>query len=219
MHTSKIIIGAMAATLLLACNPKKEETKTTEAQEVSTETVATSSTPVIVEQSRIDWVGRKVGGAHNGTIALKSGAVSYDLTTMELHGGDFVIDMHSINNLDVEGDGKAQLEAHLKSPDFFDVEKYPEASFRITSARKLSDPDRYMIVGNLTIKETTNSIEFAATITHDQAKNQLIADSDEINIDRTKWGVNYGSKNIFKDLKDKAIDDHMSIKLHIVAQL
>lgn len=221
MKTTKIIFGALAAALLVACSPKKQETKTSEAQEVSAESVSAQTYPAVLDLSSIEWIGKKTGidSKHNGTIALKSGEVGFDVEAMELKGGDFVIDMHSINVLDLEGDMKAKLEGHLNSADFFDVENYPEVHFQITSATKLDEEGTYNVVGNLTMKEATNSIEFKTTIVYDKSTNQLTADSEEVVIDRTKWGVNYNSKNIFKNLKDNIIDDQITIKLHIVAQL
>lgn len=223
MYTSsKIIIGAIVATVLLAaCSQKKEETKTAEAQEITAVAHSAITYPVALDQSSIYWEGRKVGtgSKHVGTIALKSGEVAFDTDSMKLKGGDFIVDMNSMNNLDLKGEMKAKLEEHLKSADFFDVEKYPEVRFQIVSADELTADGHYRVVGNLTMKETTNSIEFDVEITCDAATGTLSAESDEIVIDRTKWGVSYGSKNIFKDLKDNIIDDQISIKLHIVAKV
>lgn len=221
MKVSKWMLGALAMSLVVACTPKKEENKTTEAQESAATVQASESHAVLLDQSTINWEGKKVGidSKHHGTISLKSGDVAFELSTMELKGGVFVIDMNSINNLDLEGDMKGKLEGHLKSADFFDVEKYPEARFEITSAEKLDENGRYKVVGNLTMKEATHGVEFTTSIKYDEATRQLTADSDEIVLDRTKWGVNYNSKNIFKDLKDNIIDDQISLKLHIVAQM
>ena len=220
MKVTKIILGLGAAAMLFACSPKKEESKTSEAQEVTDSLTAPIYT-VLTDSSVINWEGSKAGidSKHNGTMTFKSGSVMFDADSMQLVGGEFIMDMNSINNLDQQGELKAQLEGHLKSADFFDVEKFPEAKFVITSATKLAEPNRYHIVGNLTIKDATNSVEFDSTVAYDATTKTITAESDEIVIDRTKWGVNYNSKNVFKDLKDNIIADQISIKLHGVAQM
>lgn len=72
-----------------------------------------------------------------------------------------------------------------------------------------------MINGNLTIKDKTNPIEFPATVS--EQGNSVTIKSEPFMIDRTKWGVNYGSKSVFDNLGDKFIDDDMEITVSIVA--
>ncbi|HRO67697.1 MAG TPA: YceI family protein, partial [Pseudobdellovibrionaceae bacterium] len=84
-------------------------------------------------KSQIDWVGKKVlvDSKHMGNLKLKSGEVTIDKG--QLTAGQFVIDMATINSTDMEGKPKkGDLESHLKSDDFFDVVKYPTATFKIT---------------------------------------------------------------------------------------
>ncbi|MEK6555965.1 MAG: YceI family protein, partial [Bdellovibrionota bacterium] len=84
--------------------------------------------------SEVNWTGSKViGASHNGHIKMSSGSVQMD--GKKLLGGEFVIDMNSINNVDLAGSAKdkAKLEGHLKSDDFFGVAKHPTATFKITS--------------------------------------------------------------------------------------
>lgn len=66
------------------------------------------------------------------------------------------------------------------------------------------------------MKETTHSISFEAQVT--EGAGTFTAVSDTIRLDRIQWGVNYGSKNIFKNLKDNVIDDQMSMIVTIVAR-
>lgn len=124
--------------------------------------------------------------------------------------------MNSIQNTDMdEGKMRDQLVAHLKSEDFFDVSKYPTATFDITSANKL-DSNNYMIEGNLKMKDVTKNISFEVQITKNE-KGVYTAVSNVFVINRTEWNVNYGSKNVFKDLKDAVIKDDVEIKLAISA--
>ncbi|WP_010134709.1 YceI family protein [Ochrovirga pacifica] len=157
--------------------------------------------PIDVKKSTIKWVGKKVTGQHNGTINFKSGVV--ELKEGKLVGGTFTVDMNSINVTDLDGDMKAKLEGHLKNDDFFGVDKYPVAKFLITSV------EGNTVKGDLTIKGKT--VKKAFTLVK---KGKTI--SGDVKIDRTKFGIRYGSKSFFDNLKDKAIDDEFELSIHIV---
>src|SRR5476649_673482 len=108
---------------------------------------------IVSTQSNIDWVGKKVTGAHNGTIAVKEG--EFILNDGKLSGGKFVIDTTSIKILDVTDPAtNAQFAGHLASDDFFSIEKYPEATLKITSVSGKH------LEGSLTIKGITHPISF-----------------------------------------------------------
>ena len=150
---------------------------------------------VNVNESTITWIGKKVtGGQHQGTIALKSGMLKFDDNT--LTGGTFVMDMASINNTDLQGGGKSKLEGHLKSEDFFGVEKHPTATLNITKAEK-QDGNMYAVTGNLSIKGITNPITFNMNVEEHTA-------SASVKVDRTKYDIKYGSSSFFDGLKNKA---------------
>jgi polyisoprenoid-binding protein YceI len=105
---------------------------------------------IIGPQSTIDWVGRKVTGAHNGTIAIKEGTLLFNQD--HLSGGRFVIDTRSIKILDItDPETNAQFAGHLASDDFFNTEHYPEATFEIRQAEP-RESGSYHLVGDLTIK-------------------------------------------------------------------
>ncbi len=163
--------------------------------------------------SQIMWEGAKPTGKHNGTIMLSSGTIHLNEGNVE--AGEFVIDMNSINDEDLEGEDKANLEAHLKGTvegkegDFFNVKEYPTAKFEMTGY------ENNMVKGNLTIKDKTHAIEFPATVTMEGDK--IMLKSETFEIDRTKWGVNYGSKSVFPNLGDKFINDTMKITVSLVA--
>jgi polyisoprenoid-binding protein YceI len=113
-------------------------------------------------QSIIDWVGRKVTGAHNGTIAIKEGTLVFD--NDHLSGGRFVIDTRSIKVLDVTDPGtNAQFAGHLASDDFFNTDQYPEATLEITNAEPRGNGS-YRVDSDLTIKGITHPIVFDARV-------------------------------------------------------
>ncbi len=214
----KTYYGLLLATVfLVSCGQSsKNKVDATDSQEAALATG--EKLTVDVAQSKIHWTGYKPGGSHHGTLSLQSGELYLEGT--ELKSGTFVLDMNSIVNEDLTDEkSNAQLVGHLKSADFFDVEKYPTGQFEITQVSELSrgtDSLTIRISGNLELKGISKNISFNATVRKD-GDNTYKAVTPVFTIDRTQWGVNYGSKNIFKDLKDKFINDDMDIRMEIVA--
>ena len=169
---------------------------------------ATASTPidgvkkeVKTDQSKVTWKAYKVTGSHVGTIGLKEGSLLF--TEDKLTGGEFVVDMASLAGTDLEGEYKGKLEGHLKSDDFFGVEKNPTASLTFKKV-KITGKNSYKITGELTIKGNTETIVFDLSVYGNKANASL-------KIDRTKYDVRYGSTSFFDNLKDKAIYDEFDL--------
>ncbi len=167
---------------------------------------------VSTEQSTIVWKGYKVTGEHTGTINLKSGTLEFD--NGRLVGGRFEIDMTSIQDTDLTGKWKTKLENHLKSDDFFGVEKYPVSTFVIKKVAPKGTPDDYKIVGDLTIKGITKEIKFYAHVEEDGGQVKATA---KITVDRTEFNVRYGSGSFFDNLGDKTIYDEFDLEVNLVA--
>ena len=168
---------------------------------------------ISAEDSNVAWKGYKVTGEHTGTIKVKSG----DLTFGEngaLTGGKIVIDMTSIKVTDLEGEWAGKLEGHLKSGDFFGVEKFPTAELVITKVAAKGTPGDYKVTGNLTIKETTKEIRFYAHL--DETGGNINATAD-IKIDRSDFDVRYGSGSFFDNLGDKTIYDEFDLSVNLKA--
>jgi len=164
-------------------------------------------------QSNIDWVGRKVTGAHNGTISIKEGTLT--LTDGQLAGGEFTIDTTSIKILDVtDPDTNAQFAGHLASPDFFASEQYPEAKFVITLAEPAGE-NNYNVEGNLTIKGITRPVSFTAAVNN---ANGIVSASGKVVVDRTLYGMKFRSGNFFKDLGDTLIYNNFDLNVYITAK-
>jgi polyisoprenoid-binding protein YceI len=161
---------------------------------------------VNIEKSTINWLGKKIGGQHEGLIKLKSG------TLVEKGGkivsGSFVIDMKSLTNTDLTDPAYNQkLVGHLKSDDFFGVENFPTATLSITSATKFSN-GKASVTGVLTIKGKTETITFDIV----KKENNYMA---KIDVDRSKFNVKYGSTSFFDSLGDKAIDDIFVLNINL----
>jgi polyisoprenoid-binding protein YceI len=163
--------------------------------------------------SKINWKGFKPGGSHHGSIMIKDG--HFTINDNQITGGEFTIDMNSIVDLDMEADNEynAKLVNHLKSDDFFDVEKYPTAKFKVTET--FVKGDKTLVKGNLTIKNKTNPVSFLATVKINDTK--LNVKSESFKIDRSKWDIKYKSKSFFEDLADKFIYDEMELSFELEA--
>jgi len=164
-------------------------------------TIEDGKKEVKVETSSVTWKGYKVTGSHAGSIALKQG--SLDFKDGKLAGGEFVIDMTSIINTDMEGEYKAKLEGHLKSDDFFGVATYPTAKL-VFNTVKSTGKNSYEVTGDLTIKDKTNPVTFDMSIYGNKA-------TANVKIDRTEYEVRYGSASFFDNLQDKAIYDEFDL--------
>jgi polyisoprenoid-binding protein YceI len=161
---------------------------------------------VDTEKSTLAWHGEKVTGEHDGMIELKEGWLSWN--NDKLTGGEFVIDMSSITNTDLEeAEYNTKLVNHLKSDDFFGVEKFPTAKLEIKSSEKFSN-GKAKIKAHLTIKDITHQIEFDAQ----KDGSWFMA---EIIVDRSKYDVRYGSGSFFDNLGDKMIYDDFTMTVKI----
>lgn len=203
---SLFVLASMTA--FVSC---KNEASTPTAEPSETTVASSEAIPykVDLENSAVDWKGSKPTGTHTGTIKFSEGQAMLSGDTLE--SGTFVIDMNSITVTDLKsGDGKEDLEMHLKGTGekaqedhFFNVGKYPSGKFEITSV--VEDNGKSMITGNLILKEISKSITIPAMITNEG--NVMTLKSEPFKINRTDWNVNYASKSVFDDLKDKYVDD------------
>ena len=163
---------------------------------------------VNVETSTVKWKGSKISKSHDGIVSIAKGVLLIDHGT--LVGGEMAIDMNSITCTDIESEKKrGYFEQHLKNEDFFDVEKFPYANIKITSATK-KEEGQYSITADLTIKGITHPITFTSEV---KINGEEFLGNASFKIDRTKWGVKYGSGSFFKELGDKMILDDIDFDI------
>lgn len=159
-------------------------------------------------KSSLTWVGKKLTGSHNGTIALQSGDLLFD--GKKLSGGKFAIDMATIK----DAEGSAKLEGHLKADDFFGVDKFATSTFVI---KKITGSGNALnVTGDLTIKGITSPVSFPAAVSWN-ADGSVTATAEKIVVDRTKYGIKFRSKSIFPDVGDKLIEDNFELAIKLVA--
>jgi len=167
---------------------------------------------VDLTKSTISWEGKKLVGGHTGTIDLTSGTLVF--AGKKLTSGGFTANMNTIKTMD-NGKPNAGLDKHLKADDFFGVEKNPASSFVIKKV--VGNGATVNVTGDLTVKGVTNSITFPATLVWNADKT-VSATAEKIEIDRTKYGIQYRSKSIFSDIGDKMIEDSFTLSVKLVAK-
>ena len=175
-------------------------------------TAAPVSYRIDTQQSKVTWTGYKVTGQHTGTVPVRTGDLKFD--DGQLVGGSILIDMAALTVTDLSGEMKGKLEGHLKSPDFFGVEKYPTAKLTIDKVTSRGKAGDVRINGTLTIKETTRPVKFNAQL--NERGNQVVGTA-ELTIDRTEYNVRYGSGSFFDNLGDNTIYDEFDLKIALVA--
>lgn len=155
-----------------------------------------------VKSSELSWTGKAAFNSYalTGTITPKSGTVTaLDKTISSLQ---LIINMKSIDHENND------LKNHLKNEDFFEVKKYPTATFIVNNSVTLENTET-VLTGSLTIKGKTNTENIPVTI---ESKGTDILITFKYLIDRTKYGVNHNSPSIFKRMKENAIADEFILE-------
>ena len=156
-------------------------------------------------KTTIEWVAKKMMAEYRGTIQLKQGNLIFKKA--KLAGGSFIVDMNSIIATDQQGRYVGFLKDHLKSQDFFNTDKYKTSNMVF---KRIADKGNgeYTVTADLTIRDITHPVQFDALISGNTA-------TANIKIDRTQYGIVYGSGSFFENLGEKLIDDifELNIKL------
>lgn len=166
------------------------------------------------EESFVSWEGEYLTGLkEQGTVKLQSGNLT--VSDGSIVGGEFVVDLNTITSEPyIE-----RLVNHLKSDDFFGVETYPTAKFVLKTFEPTtgdgSSLGRYVIAGDMTIRDITLPISIIATVTEED--DTLIAKSS-FALNRADWEIKYNSASFFSNLGDRVIRDAIVIGLDLKAQ-
>ena len=201
-------------------------------EQVENTVVVASSTSVIVpnvnlvdgsysvspSDAKLTWTGKKKilkNWIDSGTIALKS--AEFEVKDGAIVSNSFLIDMTSIKNL-TNGQKKNQdlLTKHLKSADFFDVENFATSTF-IAKEFTATTSDTFLVKGDLTIKSVTNEITIPVSLKYTDSN--IIVVKGKADIDRTLWGIKYGSDNFFDNLGDNIIENIFSLNFELQFKL
>lgn len=190
------------------------------AQKAVSKTVTAAATTYKLQPqlSTLGWDGKAVTHGHNGTIQFTSGDLQ--VRNNMVVGGTAVVDMKTIKATDItDAENHAKFVGHMSSGDFFDAPTYPTSTFKITSVVPIkgaaADADNATITGDMTIKGVTQSVSFPAKV---GVKNGVAAATGKVTIDRTKFGLKYGSKTFFDSIGDKAIYDEFTLAFNVIAK-
>lgn len=163
--------------------------------------------------SKVNWLGKKVSGQHDGTIAVKGGDVTFEGAKMT--GGTIAIDMKTIKVLDIkDAEYNKKLADHLHSDDFFSTAKFAEATLKVKSAKEVSK-GKMEVSGDLTIKGKTHPITFTADV---KADGKMASAKGTMVVDRTAYDIKYGSGKFFQNLGDKMINDQFELTFDVTAK-
>lgn len=161
--------------------------------------------------SQLKWTGYHLAKSyeHWGYVNLKSGTIATD--GKKITSGEFVIDMTTISNKDLEKEkDNAKLVNHLKSDDFFGVQKFPEAKLVIKKTEKKSG-NIYSTVADLTIRGITKEIKFDTEINSiDKSSLEAVAN---FKVKRTDFEVMYGWS-----IENAMLDSEFGISVKLVAK-
>ena len=218
------IISGFMVVIFIGCNKdlKNQQTSTTEKAPAAADlvTVITANDTLIVdlENSNIDWIGRKVTGEHSGTLNLSDGFVIWN--GKSITGGKITVNMNSIKNTDIESpEWKQKLEGHLKAEDFFHTDSFPHAILEIkrqTTIMKENKTIHEGVLADLTIRGMTHEIKFPFILT--QSKNILTGEGS-VDIDRTLYNIQYKSGKFFDDLGDRLIYDDFTAQFRVQTKI
>lgn len=191
----------ITACLLAGCSDPADKVHKSDASapKDASATTAASKTFVVRSESKIGFVGSKVTGSHNGGFTNFAGTVS-------VANGKVVTPTEIKIAMASTWADAEKLTGHLKSPDFFDTEKFPTTTFTVTAIEPASDGQK--VTGNLALHGVTNSISFPAKIEVAEASLTVKA---EFAINRKDFAINYPGK------ADDLIRDNVVIKLDLSA--
>ncbi len=199
-----IVTGLM---LLSACSdPAADKTKavTGEATKVASPAAPAQGQKYLItpQNSKVEFVGSKVTGKHDGSFGDFSGQIDY-AGSPEQSRVSITMKTESLTT------DTPDLTKHLKTADFFDVAKFPEASFVSTAIKAGGDKGAsHTVTGNLTLHGVTKTVTFPATIS---VTPEVATVDSTFSINRKDFGINYAGQ------ADNLIRDDVVLKLTIRA--
>lgn len=172
---------------------------------------------VLPAESTIGWEGRNTSGSHRGSLDVESGSFRF---SSDQASGEVVLDMRSIRNHDVEEESlRSVLVAHLLSEDFFHTDAFPRARLVIETMRPLHREPRqpnHAVQGTLELRGVRAPFECEATLENLEAGRMTL--EAHFDLDRTLWGVNYGSAKLFRYLGYHLVFDPISVNVRLVLE-
>jgi len=214
----KLIVSLAVLFALSSCTDNTKKTDTTSVKDAKTTTATTPETTVkdgtysTIKTNKIAWGASHLGGVSPRFGFVKAGKVSFTVADNALKAAEVAMDLGSLTVTSFpEGDDRNDLTKHLKSADFFNVAKYPNATFELTKATKIDGDYNTELTGNLTILDKTNSVTFKANVMISPEAIKL--QSEKFAIDRKKWGLTYNTEGTVGVPKDYLIADDVTFQI------
>ncbi len=198
-HT--IIATGIISLGLSSCDNPADKTANAKVSEAKAAAAGQGIAYKLASDSAVEFTGSKVTGSHSGGFKTVSGNFTIDPANQTPTAGNFTIEMSSLFSDD------EKLTGHLSSPDFFDVAKFPQSTFVLTSGEKAADGS-YKVAGNFTLHGVTKNISFPATVKEADGAAAITAEFD---ISRKDFGITYPGKT------DDLIRDEVVIRLKLKA--
>lgn len=182
----KALLFLLTAALLLAARP------------------AATTYQLLPAASRLTWTGHAELGSYapSGTLQLAAGELRYN--GRRLLAGRVLVDMRSLRH------DNAQLQEHLRGPEFFDVGQFPTAEFRLQQATS------GQVRGRLTVKGVAQTVTFPLTLS--PGPDGTLRLRGTASLDRTRFGIRYNSTSFFTDLGDRAIRNDFQLSFDLLAR-
>ena len=210
----KILLPVLMAVAVLGVAPAAS------AQKMNSDKMAANAPAYKLQPqlSTLGWEGKAVTHGHNGTMQFSGGELLVKGNAVV--GGTVTVDMKTLKATDItDAEQQGKFVGHMSGDDFFGVEKNPTSTFKIVSVMPIKgagkDANNATITGDMTIKGVTQRISFPAKA---GVKDGVAAATGKVTIDRTKFGLKYGSKSFFDSLGDKAINDTFDLTFNVIAK-
>ncbi|MEM1295353.1 MAG: YceI family protein [Verrucomicrobiota bacterium] len=204
---------ALVAFALVSCSPNPADDVSQAEVSDPTESAPAESAPMVegtvytlTADSKLGFVGSKVTGKHEGGFEKFSGSFLVDVANKKLvENGEHTVEIDMTSTWS----DNEKLTGHLKSPDFFDVEKFPTAKFTLSSA--VATDAGYDLSGNLEFHGVTKGISFPAMVTVDE-DGKTVAVKADFSINRMDFGV------VYPGMTDDLIREEVVIQFNVVGK-
>ena len=210
MKTQKsVFIAILALGIITASCTQGEKKQKAKAEDKSSSSMSISNVTINPEASKVMWAGTMLGiYTHEGTLDMTE--ASLDISDGKITGGSFTVDMNTMIATDEnynpeEGSTPEKLIGHLKSPDFFDVENYPTASFTITGS------EGNTVTGMLTIRGNTNQ-EKVENVSMTK-EGDMVKITGDMTVDRKKYDVSWDSP-----VQDRVLSNDMELNIKLIGK-
>jgi polyisoprenoid-binding protein YceI len=193
-RVTMIVLFGLLLIPACAANPASDKPVATTSEAAPAPSAATAGEKYSItsDSSKIEFVGSNVKGSRNGSFGKFSGTINF-AGQPEKSSVTIAIDMNSVAADD------PKLTEHLKTADFFDVAKYPQATFQSTEIKAGGgNGATHTVTGNLNLHGSTKSITFPATIV--VSPGEVTLDST-FSINRKDFGISYAgaADNLIRD--------------------